>query len=275
MSVVRSACAGHKNVIILEQKNQGLSAARMNGLSAAQGEYVWFVDSDDWLDANAVNVVLTYITQIKPDVLVSPLYWRFEDSTRDYIDINISENRTCTGKEYLNELFLPAWAAPRFILKRRLFEDCPDLFFPKNLFHEDEYFGRALLYIVHNVYILKDSIYNYRQREGSIMSSLSIQNAYDLVEIHKLLIRFLTSIQRDDEQWFRNNIFKNVLSTSYYRCSFCNRKDFNKFLYKNRTYVVAEYFRTKPRKSTRKIIGDILFFLVPRCYTKIKGVRYM
>ena len=48
MRIVRQY-ADRPNITILEQENQGLSAARMNGLAVAKGDYVWFVDSDDWL----------------------------------------------------------------------------------------------------------------------------------------------------------------------------------------------------------------------------------
>ena len=53
MDIVRQY-ADRPNLIIVEQENQGLSAARMKGLSMATGEYVWFIDSDDSLFTNAV-----------------------------------------------------------------------------------------------------------------------------------------------------------------------------------------------------------------------------
>ena len=46
---------------IVEQENQGLSVARNTGLCYAKGEYVWFIDSDDWLLPNAISDVLTHI----------------------------------------------------------------------------------------------------------------------------------------------------------------------------------------------------------------------
>ena len=66
--------SGCPNLKIVEQINQGLSAARMNGVSVAQGEFVWFIDSDDWLVDDGVGRVLALIKD-RPDVdvLMFPL----------------------------------------------------------------------------------------------------------------------------------------------------------------------------------------------------------
>ena len=60
MKVVRQF-ADRPNLTILEQENQGLSAARMKGRSVARGEYLWFVDSDDYLVEDGVGKVLALL----------------------------------------------------------------------------------------------------------------------------------------------------------------------------------------------------------------------
>lgn len=277
MSVVRKICAGHENIHILEQSNQGLSAARMNGMKVAQGEYVWFVDSDDWIEKDAISRILSILERIEPDVLVTPLHWRYKDGRRDFFDITLIDDKQYLGKDYLAEARLPVWAAQRYIIKKGFLNNNTWINFPLNTLHEDEYFGRVLLYSAHSVYVLRYALYNYRQRENSIMSSLSIKNAYDLVKIHKLLISFLESkVLDNDKHWFRRTIFKDVLIVSYYRSkSFFPKKDFHRFIFNNRKYIIQEYFLTKPQKSFKKKFGDFFFLYSPYFFSRCKGVRYI
>lgn len=276
MDIVRGF-SDYPNVRILEQENQGLSAARMNGLTLARGEYIWFVDSDDWLEHNAINNALEWIRYINPDVLITPLHWRFTNPDKDSLDIHILNNLKCNGKDCLREFISPAWGAQRFILRKKLFDENIWLFFPLRTLHEDEYFGRILLYSTDSVYVLKDPLYNYRQRENSIMGTISIQNAYDMVKLHKLLNNFLKKVVRiEDHPWFRWSIFRNVLLASYYRCtSLYGDTDFNRFLLKNRFYIIFVYFKTLHEKSFIQIIGDLAFLSCPNFYSKHKTIRYI
>lgn len=277
MDVVREEIAGHPNIQILEQENRGLSAARMSGLGIAHGEYVWFVDSDDWLKTDAVNIVIEKLEQEQPEVLVTPLYWRFNDPEKDYADILISENKTDSGKKCLQHAIVPPWASQRFILRKQLFKKDNWLFFPLNTLHEDEYFGHVLLYSVDSIHILKDAVYNYRQRENSIMKSCSIRNAYDLVRLHCMLKAFLKArVSHEDKLWFSRNIFRHTLVLSYcHLSSQFGTPDFREFLLKNRKYVIIEYFRTRPQKSLIKIVGDLFFLSFPYIYSKYKPLRYI
>ena len=73
MKVVRQF-ADRPNLTILEQENQGLSAARMKGCSVAGGEYLWFVDSDDYLVEDGVGKVLALLrSHSDAEVLMFPL----------------------------------------------------------------------------------------------------------------------------------------------------------------------------------------------------------
>ena len=60
----------NNRTVIVAQENQGLSAARNNGMKASHGEYVWFVDSDDWIAEGAIGKVCKCIDKIRSDVFV-------------------------------------------------------------------------------------------------------------------------------------------------------------------------------------------------------------
>ena len=63
-----------KDIVCLTQKNQGLSVARNNGISAAHGEYLQFIDSDDSLIAEVYNDILSQITYNFTSILY-PFQW--------------------------------------------------------------------------------------------------------------------------------------------------------------------------------------------------------
>ena len=189
MRVVRNICSGRENVVILEQDNQGLSAARMNGLQLACGEYVWFVDSDDWIEENGVAAVIDLITKdSSTQVFLLPLFWDFEEPSRNFSDINTRPGQIA-GKRIIQEGSYPLSAAQRFIIRKELFGS-KWVYFPAGLLHEDEYFGRALLYQAERVCVIPETWYHYRQRSGSIMSHLTPRSAYDIIQLYHLLLDF-------------------------------------------------------------------------------------
>ena len=64
----------HKEIKVIDQKNQGIASARNAGLRVAKNKYVTFIDNDDWLEPNAFSVVRDIIKQDKPDILLTSYY---------------------------------------------------------------------------------------------------------------------------------------------------------------------------------------------------------
>jgi CDP-glycerol glycerophosphotransferase len=65
--------------VVNHDDNLGLGASRNTGLDHATGEYVWFVDSDDWLNPGALAAVIDHLTATKPDVLIVGFERRYDD----------------------------------------------------------------------------------------------------------------------------------------------------------------------------------------------------
>src|SRR3712207_8085200 len=55
LEIAQNVARRYTNIRVIYQENEGLSGARNNGLKAAIGEYVWFVDSDDWIEENCLT----------------------------------------------------------------------------------------------------------------------------------------------------------------------------------------------------------------------------
>ena len=66
-------------VRVVHKKNRGLSDARNAGLRIAKGEWIYFVDSDDWLDGNAIQKLYQFAVENKCDVVQGGLYYAYHD----------------------------------------------------------------------------------------------------------------------------------------------------------------------------------------------------
>lgn len=177
------------NMRVLNQINQGLSVARNNGLSASSGRYVWFVDSDDWLLPNSIQTVLNEIDNSNSDVISSPLLCCREKDSYQYVEF-VPKDKILSGKGYLWKGYSKG-ASQRFIIKKQFLDINKVTFYP-GILHEDGLFGNQMLYLAESVTILQKPVYAYRIRyNGSIMSSIKIKSAYDLLFIHKELLHFM------------------------------------------------------------------------------------
>lgn len=263
MDVVRPF-ADRANLMIIEQDNQGLSAARMRGLSVAKGEYAWFIDSDDYLVGNGVSKVLELLSERKDaDVLMFPLRWMNEVDGKDRLDYQVQGDRVSEGKAIVRDSDLPLWASTRYVLRRSLLEN-EALFFPKNLLHEDEYFGPVLMYLAEKVYVLKDPVYLYRLRQGSIMSSGMSRSWYDMVSIHSLLIRFMEEeVGPEDRDWFRSYCLNRLDSVYRMNTQLVGTPAFDRFARTKGFYVWRKWLEINSEKSFRNKLGRLLYYFSP------------
>ena len=262
MKVVRQF-ADRPNLTILEQENQGLSAARMKGCSVAGGEYLWFVDSDDYLVEDGVGKVLALLrSHSDAEVLMFPLLRKNGEEV--HLEYQIEGERRMDGKDIVKDPKLPEWNVARYVLKRSMMEN-KWVYFPKNLIHEDNYFGIVLLYQAKDVQVMPDPVYcHLDERPGSIMNTLTERSFIDMVSIHRLLKRFMReALDPSEWPWLRRYSYRNLL--------FCNNRLPVTGLGKKGLYLWRAWKEAYPESSWKTKVKRLLFFLMPKTFARYRG----
>ncbi|WP_321518085.1 glycosyltransferase [uncultured Bacteroides sp.] len=185
LEIAEEVAGRYNNIFIVSQSNAGLSAARNKGLALAKGEYVWFVDSDDWIDDGFLEGILEELNGI--DVLAMG-YRRIKNNRIITVDVCCED--VDNGRQLLTvpmeKLILPA----QFYIYKRSFLETHKLHFMQGVFHEDIEFTPRMLYYARNLKVSKIKAYNLLQREGSITQSVNPKKAFDLLKVAASLSRF-------------------------------------------------------------------------------------
>ncbi len=174
--IARDFAKRNNNVIYIHRVNGGLSAARNTGLDFAKGEYVSFVDSDDWVEPDYTRKLLDAIENDYSDMAVCGYIKEQTDTARVSFDgckvISPHEAMKALGDIYPKEnvLLVIAWNK---LYRKELFED---LRFKEGVIHEDEFMSHRVISRADSISVLSDCLYHYRIRENSITGGSRMQD---------------------------------------------------------------------------------------------------
>lgn len=166
----------HHNVSVIHQQNAGQSDARNNGLKKATGDYIWFVDGDDYIDAESFKNICISSSNFNPDIInigYKKLYKNGE--TSNYISDLSKNHKISDGITALSQLgAIPTWTA----IYNRDFLNKNELLFVKGIIHEDFEFGIRSHSLAKEVLFVPKALYIYCcDRAGSTENTMSAQFA--------------------------------------------------------------------------------------------------
>ena len=175
----------YSNVKVVHKQNGGLSDARNVGILNSTGDYLLFLDADDfWKDSTAVQSLVDRINITHADLL-NYSYIKYYEDLKKYI--NYFENleplpldfNKLESIQYLLDNNLYIASACNKLIKKSLFED-GDLYFVKGIYSEDIDWCLRLLIKAESVDFICDNFYCYRQRSGSITHTINDKKCHDL-----------------------------------------------------------------------------------------------
>lgn len=192
--------------------NVGLGAARNVGLDHATGEYVWFVDSDDWLPAGSVSAVLSALRADRPDVLLLDHVRVSDDDGRQAYDASSPLLRGVTGVGPLSrrpDLLGLQHAAWNKVVRTAYLRDLGLRFFPG--WYEDFPFSHPLLIAGGTVGVLDRVCYYYRQRPSGAITRTVSDRHFDALEQYERLFAEVDRLGASAEP-FRPALFRLMIN---------------------------------------------------------------
>lgn len=156
---------------VIHQKNAGVSAARNIGIEKSHGEYIMFVDGDDYISAAMCEQLATALELSQADIVICG-FWVVESGKK--WRVSREQKRIINGKEAVIQYFAGSGANDlstvwNKLYKRSIFNQEPALRFPVKELYEDEFLSYKLLYRAEKIVQIPESLYYYRQRINSAM----------------------------------------------------------------------------------------------------------
>lgn len=197
--------------LVDHEENKNAGGARNSGIKAATGNYICFVDNDDWLSSDAIEVLIAESDNCRIDFVVSQwCQYYSENHKTDMKNLIVGG----TKEENCEYALLHGCRILGCLIRRDIFFK-DDLFFPEKTFFEDNAIGMSLLYSANEIKVVDKVLYYYQMVEGSSSRSISLVKIIDRIKTSGLAVSnmerlgFITDKNRQKVDYM-------YLSYSYY-----------------------------------------------------------
>lgn len=201
-----------ERVRVIHTNNSGLSSARNTGIEAAKGEYIGFVDSDDWIESRMYEILLDRMNESGADIVVGQ-YWYESETNKRRIGMN-------------QKVVLPPEQAVRWIVLGKLNNlawnklyktKCwKNVRYPVNCVYEDITTTYKAVLNANKVATSPECIYHYREREDGITATVSMSNMRDYWRAFYLRYQDLKTdpLFEEDNQVIEKSLYLVAVATS-------------------------------------------------------------
>lgn len=233
---------------LINQENKGLSAARNVGMSCAKGNYIFFIDSDDYIEINTLELLQT-ATNTNPDIIAfQNVVEGIPDNKNYHVKI---DKQILSGQEYLStcidqtNLFVMVW---RYVYSHEFIKK-HQLSFHEGIIHEDEEWSFMVLTLAKSVYFMNEDFYHYVKRPNSVMTTKNLRSNRDYIQVAKTLDTFVRKI--NIEPMLKRKIKHRIFNFYYY----------NGKVIRNEKIVKENLYLLRNATNIKEWVKSILFLL--------------
>lgn len=260
-------------VFVYSKENGGLSDARNYGIQYATGDYLSFIDSDDWVDLTMIEKLHDAIVKHQADIAICDMEYIYDDQPSRYsscgdFDVLVTEQHP--------EVILLNNSACNKLFKKELFQS---IRFPKGQWYEDLATIPQIMYLTHKIVKVSEPLYKYYQRSSSISHSADIR-IFDIYQsIEDIKRDILTQPDCERRQKTLEEIHKlfiiHGLDLTTVRIKDFDEKQ-TEYLSKNMEYLNQHYpdWRKNPYLKQYSWKKKLIFFLLRLGFYKAVLILY-
>ena len=265
-------------ITYVEQENGGLSDARNAGLERMTGSCVTFVDSDDWVEPNYVEVLHNKLIGYQADIAIGNYYSYNEDEAMYYFHVNsesyyeklydnisIFEN-LYDAKQMKSFSLISAWGK---LYKAELFDY---IRFDKGKLGEDGYINQKLYLLVQKVIYINQGLYAYRQRSGSITKTWTEKWMHALVDAMSERITLLANMNYPLEKHLA--VYRQMLEVSLANGQASGLSDTATYKEFEMKRTLLNQLSVQSQKEKKAIVLAANYAYVDQVLTTIKSICY-
>ncbi len=215
-----------KRIKIISQKNQGPSIARNNGIEISSGEYIGFVDSDDWIDLNYYEKLYTAAKKYNADIAVCGIKRLRSYKWKYHLKITKAEITEDTNEKFeICDVPEKCYVFNKIYKREELIKN--NIYFEPYVFYEDRCFTTEALIHLKKLVTVPDIYYNYWTNNNSIVKTKSPKKFKDSEYTHEKMM---------------NIIKANNVNLDHYRTKIKKFKIFGLTIYKIKYYKLKKEY---------------------------------
>ena len=265
-------------IIYIEQENGGLSDARNAGLERMTGSYVTFIDSDDWVESDYVEVLYNKLIEYQADIAVGNYYSYNEQEGIFYFHIfgnsyyekvydNVSIFENFYESEHMKNFALICVGGKLY--KSDLFRE---LRFEVGKLGEDGYLNQKIYLLAEKTIYLNAGLYAYRQREGSSSRSWTEKWMHALVDAMSERITLLASLGYPLDKHLA--VYRKMLDSALSNGQASTLSDTNTYKELAAKKVVLSQLTTEKTIDKKAVVLAANYAYVEQVMTTIKSICY-
>lgn len=262
------------NMIFLRQQNKGVSVARNLGIQYITGDYVLFIDSDDFLEAHMIEKMVRKIKDENSDIAICGYKTYFGENMRENkcVNLQVEKNKRYTNIDVINMML--EYKIRGFLwnklFSRKLINS--NFKFDEGRYIEDWYPVFESIYCSKEISFIVEPLYNYRQRSESCLHRLTSKKIDDYLYAINKIYRHINNgsikINSNIISIFNIQNKYNIISQFYnvYKKKYVNAKiysEFNKSKYNVIKIKFNEFiycFFKKPMLAIKLLLWDIKIY---------------